>query len=329
MLACPRCGRLVYSGTLKELAANAEAATASGDIATATANWTAALQLLPVDAGQRQAIEVKLQALQQPATPVGGASEGKKPAPKWLAWAGSAGPVLLFVLFKSKWLLLGLLKAKTLLSMLLYATVQAQTAGWVLAIGIVISIYIHEMGHVAMLSHYGIAASAPLFIPGVGALIFSKQRIDNPVQNARVGLAGPVAGLAAALACFVLFLITREEAFRRLTQIGAFINMFNLIPIWFLDGSRGFAGLSKLQRWMIAGVSLAVGIALGNGLAIGVALVAAGRILFYAKNDPEHPDQASFATFIVLLIALGLLSELPGIPKPELVPVPAPQLNRL
>jgi hypothetical protein len=41
---------------------------------------------------------------------------------------------------------------------------------WPLALGLVLSIYIHEMGHVAMLRRLGIDSSAPMFIPGVGAL---------------------------------------------------------------------------------------------------------------------------------------------------------------
>ena len=72
--------------------------------------------------------------------------------------------------------------------------------GWPLALGLVLSIYVHEMGHVAMLRRLGIAASAPMFIPGVGALVMLKQHVTDPLIDAKIGLAGPVWGLGAALA---------------------------------------------------------------------------------------------------------------------------------
>ncbi|HEX4633540.1 MAG TPA: hypothetical protein VH163_06905, partial [Gemmatimonadales bacterium] len=37
-------------------------------------------------------------------------------------------------------------------------------------------------------------------------------------------------------------------------QLGAFINLFNLIPVWQLDGARGFHALSHVQRWLAVGV---------------------------------------------------------------------------
>ena len=81
--------------------------------------------------------------------------------------------------------------------------------GW-FALGFVLSIYIHEMGHVAALMRYGVKASAPLFIPGVGAMIRLKQGFIDPREDARVGLAGPIWGCAAALVCAATYLITDQ-----------------------------------------------------------------------------------------------------------------------
>ena len=105
------------------------------------------------------------------------------------------------VLSKGKLLLLGLTKASTFLSMFATVGVYWTAFGFRFALGFVLSIYIHEMGHVAALARYGIAASAPLFIPGVGAFIRLKQEFTDPRQDARVALAGPIWGLGAALVC--------------------------------------------------------------------------------------------------------------------------------
>src|ERR1035437_4631322 len=82
-----------------------------------------------------------------------------------------AGPLLLLALTKGKFLLLGLTKMGTLLTMLASLGVYWAMYGWAFALGLVVSIYTHEMGHVAAIRRYGFPASAPMFIPGFGAFI--------------------------------------------------------------------------------------------------------------------------------------------------------------
>src|SRR5207237_8755513 len=77
--------------------------------------------------------------------------------------------VILLLLTKGKLLLLGLTKLSTLSSMALFFGFDARFLGWQLALGLVLSIYVHEMGHVAALHRHGIKASSPMFIPGFGA----------------------------------------------------------------------------------------------------------------------------------------------------------------
>src|SRR3989454_12639768 len=81
--------------------------------------------------------------------------------------------------------------------MLLSAGVYWAAWGWKFALGVVLSIYVHEMGHVQALQRYGIKATAPMFIPGVGAVVRLKQYPASPREDARVGLAGPLGGLGA------------------------------------------------------------------------------------------------------------------------------------
>src|SRR4030095_13695761 len=108
-------------------------------------------------------------------------------APAWRRGLVGVGAVLLLALGKLKFLLLGLTKLSTFVAMFAFFGVYWNLYGWPLAAGLVISIYIHEMGHVAMLRRLGIAAGAPLFIPGVGALVMLKQHVDDPVTDAKIG----------------------------------------------------------------------------------------------------------------------------------------------
>ncbi len=35
-----------------------------------------------------------------------------------------------------------------------------------------------------------------------------------------------------------------------MARVGAWINLFNLFPVWQLDGSQGVRALSRGQRWL-------------------------------------------------------------------------------
>src|SRR5438309_11216964 len=92
--------------------------------------------------------------------------------------------------------------------MVAFCGVYWMTYGWPLAAGLVISIYLHEMGHVMEIKRLGLSASAPIFIPGLGALVMLKQHVDDPVIDARIGLGGPIWGAIAATIAFVIYLVT-------------------------------------------------------------------------------------------------------------------------
>src|SRR6266511_1287369 len=82
------------------------------------------------------------------------------------------------------------------------------------------------MGHVAMLRRYGIPATAPMFLPGIGAVIRSRFYPTDVVAEARIGLAGPIWGLGAAFSCFLIYRATDLAAWGALAEIGAWINLF-------------------------------------------------------------------------------------------------------
>ena len=173
----------------------------SGDLVSARNRWTRALSLLPAHAQQHVAIRDRIADLTRRID--AGSGEPAPPATGEIPWwrRGAPGLVTIAMLLvsKLKFLLIGLTKASTFISMFAFFAVYWSIYGWPLALGLVLSIYIHEMGHVAMLRRLGIEAGAPMFIPGVGALVMLKQHISDPLTDAKIGLAGPVWGLGAAL----------------------------------------------------------------------------------------------------------------------------------
>ena len=119
--------------------------------------------------------------------------------------------------------------------------------GWTFALGFVVLLFVHEMGHVIQLRREGIKASAPMFIPFLGALISAKSLGENALAEARVGLAGPILGSVGAGLCLLIGETSNSDLFRALAYIGFFLNLFNLLPVVPLDGGRAMAAMAP---WM-------------------------------------------------------------------------------
>ncbi len=311
MLNCPTCKRLRHSDELKQLAQSAEQSEAAGDLSLALGAWRRALELLPPGTKQGEVISAKIGVLSlrverdpsaAPKQIVDGAT---KPRKGGLAWLLATAALLLS---KAKTLLLGLTKGSTFFSMLLSMGVYWAAFGWRFAAGLIVSIYIHEMGHVAALARYGIRASAPMFIPGLGAVVRMKQYPHSPREDARVGLAGPLWGMAAAIGFWSISLATGWQSWAAIAKVGAWVNLFNLMPVWQLDGARGLRALTRIERIVLIFALAVAWVLTHEGLLILLLLVAAWRAL--AEKGAEKPDVGILATFIVLLAILCPLTQL-------------------
>ena len=168
------------------------------------------------------------------------------------------------------------------------------------------SIYVHEMGHVQALQRYGIKATAPMFIPGVGAMVRLKQYPAEPREDARVGLAGPMWGLSAAVIAWGAYLATGSGIWGAIAHFGAWVNLFNLLPVWQLDGGRGFRALSRAQRWVAAALIGALWFVTGEGLLVLLGLAAGASAGFAEAAD--QPDPTVLMQYGMLVILLSLLS---------------------
>jgi Zn-dependent protease len=248
-----------------------------------------------------------------PGTPVG--RSGKKGVAGALAVLGMLllkfkGLVLL-ALTQGKLLLLGLFKLPTLLSMLVWLGVTGDR-GWGLGLGVLLSLYIHEMGHVLAMTRRGIPATAPMFLPGIGAFVRLQQRPANALEDARIGLAGPLFGLGAAVASWALSYLAHSPTALAVASLGASLNLFNLVPVWQLDGARGLRSLNTAQRWTVAAVLL-VSALLGRSM---LCWAVCGVFVFRALRDPPDPDGDPVAQrhWLILVPTLTLLASLtPGL----------------
>jgi len=168
----------------------------------------------------------------------------------------------------------------------------------------VISIYIHEMGHAAAIRRYGYPASAPMFIPGFGAFIQVRGVRPPPVPDARIGLAGPLYGLGAALAAYAIFLATHTKIWAVIAHFGATINLFNLIPVWHLDGSRGFHSLARHERGIVLSAGVALWMLTRAPLLLVIALCAVYRM--FTKDWEKETDRLGLMQFLGPMAAFAI-----------------------
>src|SRR5215469_12249397 len=163
-----------------------------------------------------------------------------------LGWLGSAALAVWAVIKYGGLVLLKLPAFATLASALISVGAWALLYGsWWAGVAIVVMIFIHEMGHVVEIRRQGMAATAPIFVPFLGAAIFQRSHPTDALKQAQIGIAGPIEGTIAATVAFVLYGVTGWSVLLLWAWLGFGLNLFNLIPFGFLDGGWIMAAVSK------------------------------------------------------------------------------------
>jgi Zn-dependent protease len=148
-----------------------------------------------------------------------------------------------------------LLKFKFLFSMFVSAAVYVWLGGWWFGVGLVVLLFVHEMGHVLEAKRQRLPVSAPLFVPFLGAAITMKQMPHNAWREARLAIAGPILGSLGALVIYLAGVAYDSRQLKALAFLGFFINLFNLLPVIPLDGGRITAALHP-ALWFAGFVAL-------------------------------------------------------------------------
>jgi Zn-dependent protease len=213
---------------------------------------------------------------------------------KLLAPIGVVFVIALKFLGKLKFIVLPVLKffpiiLKTGGTMLLSIGVYALYWGVWFAVGFVLLIFVHESGHLLAARRLGLKVGAPVFIPFMGAIIALKDAPPNAWVEAQVGIGGPMLGTLGAGACYLVHLATGNPMFAALAYTGFFLNLFNLMPVGFLDGGRIVTALSP---WLwVAGFAILATMTIlhPNFLLILILVMSVPRLffLFRPKSDEQ------------------------------------------
>jgi Zn-dependent protease len=321
-LVCPTCNHLVFEARIKDLLENSQRLE-SLDPMYAAALLNQAMNLVPPGSQPHQMLAAKAAALST------GAFGGTAPAaPRVLNYAPPETR-------NDSW---SIALLKTGGSMALSIAIYHYSYGWTFAIGFVVLILIHELGHVLANAYYGLKQSPPIFIPYMGAVIWLRQNPPSAKAEAVIGIAGPIAGTLGALACYLVAGQIHDFALRsQLTQVAAFafiMNLFNLIPCPPLDGGRVAAAITPLL-W-IPGVIAFIGVIwkLGGGHLDFVTILMALWILQSAlprlrqallqggRKSPYYrllPTERAMITFSYLLLGVVLVAMLVMLFTPHLL----------
>ena len=228
----------------------------------------------------------------------------------FIAKLGAQAKVLLFALPKLK---LFTTSASMLVSIVAYQLIF----GWLFSVGFVLLLLLHELGHVFQLRREGVKASAPMFIPFLGAVISAKSMGDDAAAEARVGLAGPILGSIATLVPLGIWLATGSHFWQALAFIGFFLNLFNLLPILPLDGGRAMAALSPWV-WLVGLAGLVAMVFFFPSPILLLILLLGGLESWRRWKDRNTPEGRAYhriptrtrvlvaATYLALIVALAV-----------------------
>jgi Zn-dependent protease len=202
------------------------------------------------------------------------------------------GPLLLLL---SKLKFLALFKTFFITGGTMIASMWAWSTvfGWTFAVGFVILILVHESGHAIAGKALGHKVGPMVFVPFMGAFV-SIGHTRNIVEDAHIGIMGPVFGTLGGLACLAIYQLSPSPYWLALANVTFFMNLFNLLPMPPLDGSWITPLISP--KLLVAGVILLFVVAPSNPMIWILGLLSIPRIIqgWKAKgSDPFYQAPAA------------------------------------
>jgi Zn-dependent protease len=146
----------------------------------------------------------------------------------------------------------------------------------------------------------------PVFLPGFGAYVKWQALGVSAETRAFISLAGPLAGTLAAVACVGIYWQTGNELWAALGRTTAWLNLFNLIPVWMLDGASAVQALAKSERIILLIATLLLWLATGEGMFFLVGL-GFGYAIFFDKAQPETRSVKTLVYYIAVMAMIAVL----------------------
>lgn len=197
---------------------------------------------------------------------------------------------------------------------------------WEFAAILLISLVIHEYGHVWAMRAVGIPTRGFYLIPFVGGAAVPERAFASRLEEQFVALAGPAFGLAQAALLYTLYVGYGHPLLGAAAGWVAVLNLFNMIPITPLDGGRIIKcatmsiGSRTGMAMLLAGILFAVlaMIALRSWMIGVIALFSLFEFMFERRTHRFTPDPqlkrmtpgqtaGGLAAYVLVTAALGMV----------------------
>jgi len=188
---------------------------------------------------------------------------------------------------------------------------------WQFALVLMISLFVHENGHIFMMRKCGMKVKGIYFIPFMGAAAVAEGEFPSPKDEAHIALMGPIWGLTLAGLTFLTYEYTGNAFFGAVAGWMAMVNLFNLLPISPLDGGRimksvAFSVNSDVGLiFMISGIFVFAFLTFWKGIILFAALLLIASIEFmitYSQvNHGIGKDAKHFEPMSVKNVALSVI----------------------
>lgn len=174
-----------------------------------------------------------------------------------------------------------------------------------IAVGLVLGMWAHELGHLAVMRWLKIESGPIFFVPFVGAAQRMRDQPESDLDAARLGLAGPICSILFAAGCWLAHVSTDDPALRFLATAHAILAVIDLLPFGTLDGRRVVAALSLRDRVVCTAVCAGLALVFQSLLLLPVCLV---MLWTTQQPAPERAQPWAAAALLgVFVAALGLV----------------------
>ena len=154
------------------------------------------------------------------------------------------GPLIAVVVALAKWSFVLLKFGSIFIAVGGYALLW----GWRFAVGFVLLIFVHELGHFVEARRRGFNAAWPVFIPFLGAYVAIRDARMNPWQNFWISYAGPLWGSVGAVCVWLVGEQQGSRLLQALGYVGFLLNLINLLPVGILDGGSIWRSIKTMRR---------------------------------------------------------------------------------
>ena len=151
---------------------------------------------------------------------------------------------------------------------------------------VIVILFVHELGHFAMMKIFGYKGLSIFFIPFFGAAATGRKRLASAREEFWVLMMGPLPGFVAGIALLGAgyFHPSIPSWLLSASFLSVIINGFNLLPLSFLDGGRIldlllFRRVPRLRLVLMIGMAvLSIGIAIISGFTVLIVLAVLGLL---------------------------------------------------